>query len=295
MCSGNVLLRSGWLLLVAALLNPARAQSLPELSVSGLSNHSFSISWPYTNSAFAFEQSSALLPRPIWQPSDLAPLFNSNAAHFALSVPATNSAAYFRLAQPADLRGIYVYSSDVSQISSNYSVTLTNALIQSGVDGLVLVLAWSSLEPTNHVFHWTNVDQWIQVAAGLGKNIDLAIPAGIDIPAWLFAPVTNGGAGVEPLQFTVSPHQGATTNCIAETNAPPWDTNYLAAWNAMLTKVSSHLKSAGTYDSLTLLRLTGINRTTDELRLPAETPGGTGRRLHSSQTAFWLEQYPERL
>lgn len=38
-------------------------------------------------------------------------------------------------------------------------------------------------------------------AAVVGKKIDLAIPAGVDISAWLFAPPSNGaaGAGFGPL------------------------------------------------------------------------------------------------
>jgi hypothetical protein len=38
----------------------------------------------------------------------------------------------------------------------------------------------------------------------------------------------------------------------------------------MLAAVSSHLKDVGAYDALFMVRLTGINRTTDEFRLPEE-------------------------
>ncbi len=280
-------MKSCFLLLLMVLRGFTHAQSLSDLSASALSNHLIIVSWPYTNTAFTLEQSSGLAPGSTWQRSTLAPAFSSNTTLFSLSVPATNAVQYLRLARPADLRGIYVYSSDVSQVSSNYAVTLTNALNQPGVDGLVLVIAWSAIEPTNHIFHWTDLDQWMNTAAGLGKKIDLAIPAGINMPAWLFEPPGSGGAGSMPLQFTVSPHQGATSNCISETIAAPWDTNFLTAWNTMLTRLSAHLKTAGTYDSLTLLRLTGINRTTDELRLPAETPDGTGLDCVSNAPAIW--------
>jgi hypothetical protein len=39
----------------------------------------------------------------------------------------------------------------------------------------------------------------------------------------------------------------------------------------MLAAVSDHLKRAGTYPAVTLLRLTGINKDTGELHLPSET------------------------
>ena len=38
----------------------------------------------------------------------------------------------------------------------------------------------------------------------------------------------------------------------------------------MLAKVAAHLKTKGTYSAITQVRLTGINRTTDEFRLPEE-------------------------
>ena len=94
-------------------------------------------------------------------------------------------------------------------------------------------------------------------AVRLGKKVEVAIMAGSSIPAWVFVPQTSGGAGVAPLNFTVSPHSGSTTNCIATTNAAPWDTNYLAVWSLMLNQLSSHLKIAGTYSNVTLLRITG--------------------------------------
>jgi hypothetical protein len=264
----------------------ALAQDLPKLSPTLISNHSVLVSWPYTNSGFALEQTPALTAGP-WQTSSFAPRFDSNTAFFSVSVPATNPTSYFRLASPADLGGIYIYSSDVSSISSNYAHTLSDVLATPGVDGLVLVIGWQGLEPSSRAFSWTNLDRWMDQAIALGKKVDLAIPAGSSTPGWLFDKTTNGGAGVTPLHFTISPHSGATGNCISETNAAPWDTDFLAAWDFMLKNLSRHLKSAGTYSNVTLLRLTGINRTTDELRLPAETAQSTGLDCVSDAPAMW--------
>jgi len=265
----------------------ALAQNLPKLTVNPSTNRTVRVNWPYTNAGFVLQESAVLQAASNWQRSALPPLFNSNAAAFSISAAATNSARFFRLSKPADLRGLYVYSSDVSQISSNYAQTLTTSLAVPGIDGLLLVLGWSAVEPGNGQYNWTNLDSWMNRAIALGKKIDLAIPAGKDTPAWLFQPVTSGGAGATPLNFTISPHQGATSNCIPETIAAPWDAAFLGSWNAMLTNLAFHLKRAGTYSNLTLLRLTGINRTTDELRLPAETPNGTGLDCVSNAPAIW--------
>jgi hypothetical protein len=262
------------------------AQSLPSLSVFPSTNRSILVSWPYTNSTFVLQDATNLNPGA-WRSSTLLPAFNSNSSSFSVSAHATNFGRFFRLRQPVDLRGIYVYSSDVYQISSTYSNTLAQSLLVPGVDGLVLVAGWASIQPSRSQFNWTNFDQWMTQKVVLGKKIELAIPAGQDIPDWLFQPATNGGAGAAPLYFTVSPHEGATSNCIFETIVAPWDTNFLAAWNNLLTNLSAHLKMQGTYSNVSLLRLTGINRTTDELRLPAETPVATGLSCVSNAPAIW--------
>ncbi len=74
-----------------------------------------------------------------------------------------------------------------------------------------------------------------------------------------------------------------------KTIAAPWDPNFLARWDFLLAAVSAHLKAAGTYEAVTLLRLTGINRTTDELRLPAETPQSTGLAFVRDDVAVWQQ------
>jgi hypothetical protein len=186
------------------------------------------------------------------------------------------------------LRGIYIYSSDVSQISTNYAKTLTASLNVPGVDGLVLVIGWSSIEPVMGQYQWATLDQWMSQAISSGKKIDLTVKAGIDTPSWVFQPAP-GGAGARALNFTVSPHSGQTGQCDAETIAPPWDTAFLSRWDSLLAALAAHLKGVGTYGAVTLLRLTGINRTTDELRLPAETPQSTGLACVSDAVTIWQQ------
>jgi len=187
-----------------------------------------------------------------------------------------------------DLRGIYVYSSNVSTISASYGKTVTKSLNVSGVDGLVLVIGWNSIEPSKGQYQWATLDQWMNVAISSGKKINLALVAGVDTPSWLFMPAP-GGAGATPLNFTVSPHGGATGVCDSETVAAPWDPAFLSRWDSVIAALAAHLKSAGTYNAVTLLRLTGINRTTDEMRLPAETAQSTGLSCVSNAITIWQQ------
>lgn len=169
----------------------------------------------------------------------------------------------------ADLRGVYVYTNDLSHLAKPTQNAVMSAMAVPGMDGVVLVIAWSAIEPSQGQFDWTTLDPWLQQSVALHKKIDLIVTAGSDEPSWLFP-------SAKPLAFTISPHGGATGQCQSLTMAAPWDSAFLTQWDAMLAALSAHLKAVGAYSAISLLRLTGINRTTDELRLPAETPQSTG-------------------
>ena len=190
--------------------------------------------------------------------------------------------------QSTDLRGIYVYSSDVSKISTGYANAVTASLGVRGTDGIVLVIGWSAIEPSMGQYQWSTLDQWMTKAISMHKKVDLTVVGGVDTPSWLFQPAPDG-AGASPLGFTVSPHGGQTGQCDSETVAAPWDTAFLNQWDALLAALAKHLKRVGSYTAVTLLRLTGINRTTDELRLPAETPQSTGLACVSDAVTIWQQ------
>jgi Beta-galactosidase len=189
---------------------------------------------------------------------------------------------------PADLRGIYVYTNDVSQIGTGIANQLTASFNLPGVDGVAVVIGWNAIEPSLGQYQFSLLDQWIAQVSALGKKIDLVIPSGSSTPAWLFQPAPSG-AGATELNFTVSPHGGSTGVCDTVNIAAPWDPAFLTQWDAMLAAVSAHLKSAGTYNAITLVRLTGINRSTEELRLPAETAASTGLACVSNSIATWQQ------
>ncbi|HXR48551.1 MAG TPA: hypothetical protein VN784_14035 [Candidatus Limnocylindrales bacterium] len=265
------------------------AQTLPGLNVNA-SNRTIVITWPYTNSGFAFQEATNLTATA-WQASALYPGFDSNSATFSVSAATTNSAKFFRLTLPADLRGIYVYVPLGGGPDNPADVAVTNAIDLPGMDGMLIVGLWSDIETNYNQYDWSHLDKWMNYAVTQNKKVNLDIRAGDGIPAWLFLPPTNG-PGATQLTFAISPKDGKTGICQTDIIAIPWEPGFLNSWNAMLTNLSVHLKSAGTYSNVTLLRLTGINRTSDELRLPAETPDtniytGTGMDCVSNAPAIW--------
>ena len=173
----------------------------------------------------------------------------------------------------SDPRGVYIYTEHLAQDAQ----LVNQALAVPGVDGLTLLLGWMSLEPSQGQYQWSTLDQWMTSAMQNNKKVALAIRAGQDTPCWLFqAPACGAGyakpySGATPLNFSVSPREGVgQSSCTQETIAAPWDPVFLSQWDTLLGSVAAHLKSVGTYATLTSVRLTGINRTTSELRLPAE-------------------------
>lgn len=186
--------------------------------------------------------------------------------------------------QAADLRGVYVYTNDLSKISKPVANAITSSLGIPGMDGVALVIGWSAIEPSMGQFQWTTLDPWLAQAMTSGKKIELIVTAGEDTPQWLY-----DVAGAHALSFTISPHGGQTAQCQAVTLAAPWDAAFLTRWDAMLVALAAHLKTIGAYNAITLLRLTGINRTTDELRLPAETPQSTGLACVTDAIATWQQ------
>lgn len=182
-------------------------------------------------------------------------------------------------------RGIYV-DSNAFPIPGNDETVLASSLTVPGVDGLVLVLGWSKVEPAMGQFQWDTLDRWMGMAVSAGIKVELSVRADM-APAWLFQPPPVG-AGASPLSFTYAPKDGGKT-CSSETIAAPWDPAFLGRWDAMLAALAAHLKSAGTYSAVTLLRLTGINRNSDELHLPAQTAQSTGSACVSDAVSTWLQ------
>ncbi len=290
-CSSNI---SRWLAPLLPLTFGwvcAWAQPLPKLQVGAAGTQNLNLSWPYTNSGFALEQTTVLQPAPRWQASPFAPVFNSNTAFFSVAAPANNSAAFFRLSQPADLRGLYVYVPLELATNAPAAALVRTAINLPGMDGMLIVGLWSSLETNFNQYTWSHLDQWMGYAAAANKKVTLSIRAGDGIPNWLYLPPPNGPGATE-LTFTISPKDGRTGICQTNIVTIPWQPAFLNSWNALLTNVSAHLTATGVYSNLTLLRLTGINRTSDELRLPAETPDtnvytGTGMDCVSNAPAIW--------
>jgi hypothetical protein len=188
-------------------------------------------------------------------------------------------------ARGADIRGIYLYSEHPENAKDQQE--LLQALHVPGVDGVAILIGWKQLEPSRGQYTLNGggadlLDTLVNAAAAAGKKIDLAIRAGQDTPDWLFT------QGAVPLDFEVAPLEGDVPSgtCNAVRIAAPWDPVFQSEWSAMLATVAKHLHDTGMYDRVVAVRLTGINRTTAELRLPAEI---LTKPCTTNSVATWLQ------
>ena len=175
-----------------------------------------------------------------------------------------------------DIRGIYVIGQKFYLENSpmaGQQTWLQQAIASPAVDGILIDLDWTDVaSPTaTKTYSWTLLDSMAQLAIAQGKKFEIAIITGGTTPSWVFTPQPQGlGAAFSNFEYVQADKPGAT--CINEQLALPWDSNYIAALADLLQQLSAHLKAQGWYSSMTMLRLTGINTLTDELRLPAQPP-----------------------
>src|SRR5438874_2229597 len=175
-----------------------------------------------------------------------------------------------------DIRGIYVIGQKFDLENSpmpGQQTWLQQAIASPAVDGILIDLDWTDVaSPTaTKTYSWTLLDSMAQLAIAQGKKFEIAIITGGTTPSWVFTPQPQGlGAAFSNFEYVQADKPGAT--CINEQLALPWDSNYIAALADLLQQLSAHLKAQGWYSSMTMLRLTGINTLTDELRLPAQPP-----------------------
>lgn len=182
-------------------------------------------------------------------------------------------------------RGIYLYPYPYALRNGDWE----KAMAVPGVDGTAVVLNWAELSPSgkSKTYDFTELDRRIALARAHKLGVELVIPAGRGVPAWLFAAPPDG-LGLKRLDFVYSHHDGAGP-CVPVAMPPPWEAGYLNAFTDMLGQVAQHLRASGSMDDVRAVKLTGLNTATEELRLPAETPWETGKSCVTDAVTTWRE------
>ena len=173
----------------------------------------------------------------------------------AATTPADGGAAPSAPAKGDLPRGIYVYREQLTD-----DAQFEQALAVRGVDGMALVLDWATIEPSRGAFATATIDSQIAAALRHSLPVELVIRAGASTPSWV-APAAQ-------LKLAYAQHAGATGRCELVDMPPPWNANYQHAFAAILKRTADYIRSKGV--AISVVKLTGINATSEEVRLPAE-------------------------
>lgn len=150
------------------------------------------------------------------------------------------------------------------------------------VSGVYIRLVWARVEPRPGEYDFSLLDAELRRAVASGKRISLSIITGAHAPRWL------PSQGIAARSFRVG-RGGQNRQCLEISMALPWDQGYQKAYAALLRAVADHIRSIpAAWDLVRIVKLTGIGRFTEELRLPADF--GDGEVCgNTTSTRTWLE------
>lgn len=185
--------------------------------------------------------------------------------------------------------GLYVYMRHPSL--AKWEDIYNAALAADYVDGASISIEWNLVEPKPGVYDWSHLDKWIEKAVSLNKKIALGVVAGIFTPDWLYDPPFGVPRNV--FNFNRNP-RGIACSVVSQPSV--WHPVYLREYGNLIAALSLHLhemdipgKAPGAvYNALRIVKLSGINVSTGELRLPANKPD-KGPCNQSDATTIWVK------
>ncbi|HEY1630749.1 MAG TPA: hypothetical protein VGF56_05505 [Rhizomicrobium sp.] len=157
--------------------------------------------------------------------------------------------------------GVYVI------LNANDKSDWTNvaaAAKKDGVDGVLIHLTWNKISDGFMHYDFSALKAAITQVVPTGKRFEIGIVTDGAVPSWVTDP---SGLGAASAQFEVN--ASVASGCQKLTVVPPYDDAYMEAFRDLLAKLSAYLHNQGYYDQLSMLKLSALTTTTDELRLPA--------------------------
>lgn len=128
------------------------------------------------------------------------------------------------------------------------------------VVGATISQSWAAIETARGTYDWSVIDAEIANAQSHGKQIAISITPGAYSPVWIF----SGPGAVQALQIPW--FETYTYAACSLQNIPlPWDANFLIYWSEFIAAFGARYNTNAT---VTMVKMTGICGTTDELLLP---------------------------
>ncbi len=180
----------------------------------------------------------------------LASVVNAQEFRSPLIVPMGYSAS----SESVTANGIYV-------IDAIHRNSIDKAILNSPlIDGVVLEVPWSTIEPREGKHLWSSIDSILTQAAAYSKKVSLVLGAGWQTPSWVYSD------GVRQFKFIWDHSTWGPTLCSVTAIPLPWDITYLAKWSELVSAVGARYASDSRIASV---KVTGINSKTEETFLPS--------------------------
>jgi hypothetical protein len=203
------------------------------------------------------------------------------------------------LAQQAGYGGFYVVGNpgQGGTAQMNFQSALggpTGHNLAPGVPvNMRLNINWAQLETADGTYNWAtklcpggcdqSIDTYLYNAQQANQNIILALSAGTTTPSWVTTPIAQGGAGAK------------TVTCDTYTAPLPWDTVYLAKYNAAIAALAAHLTAVAVPGGGTtnvapwvkIVKVGGITNSTSELSVAVNSTADSVKCPAGSLNASW--------
>lgn len=158
-------------------------------------------------------------------------------------------------------------------------------LANPDVDGVFLRMRWGAFQPQKDKYNWEFLDSELNRITKAGKKFSIGVMAGSRCPKWIY------DEGVTGYDFKEFPSEGNSDFEIEAKIPAPWDKQYLNFFTGFIKELANHIRSnPAWYNNLTVVKITGINRATIELRLPAQKSIKNKKgELSSDAYAIWKQ------
>ena len=137
-------------------------------------------------------------------------------------------------------------------------------LSNSSVDGISIRDSWNTLEPTEDVYYFDNLNKLITAASGAGKQVSISIMAGYTTPAWVYSD------GAQSFKFVWTKPFGPAL-CTVQITPIPYDPIFLEKFGTFIMALGQHF---GGSPAISMFKANGVNYETEETSLP-DSGGGS--------------------
>ncbi|MGO8858405.1 MAG: hypothetical protein ACLQO1_22255 [Steroidobacteraceae bacterium] len=188
-----------------------------------------------------------------------------------------------------DETGLYLYL--VHSSLPNFEAGYSSALEKDFIDGAAVMVQWGQIEPQPDVYDWSSLDKWVVKTVQLHKKLSIGVIGGFWTPQWLY----GSGFEVPKNSFDYS-RSSVGVSCTVMTQPSFWHPVYLREYRKMIARLAQHLHEmqgpnfppGAAYQALSIVKLSGINNTTEELRVD-DTKPDNGPCHQSDAAAIWAK------